>query len=141
MQAGHYRPLSHAHFFTFQTSFLIPSDYVHKCCIQRISHINRHPSTVLIRTGNIVERNIEARLYNRCCSGIAISIIYYVCVAVGIHHAMRLRSIVICGLSSCAVFFLISSTARFSKEKKLLNVNREFRIFYDFFLKYMSDIW
>jgi hypothetical protein len=41
-------------------------------------------------------------------------------VAVGIHHAMLMRRIVICGLSGCAVFFLISSTARFSKEKKII---------------------
>jgi len=56
------------------------------------------------------------------------NITYSACVfvALGVQHAMRLRHIVICGLSGCAVFFnIISQTARYSKEKnKLLNMTR-----------------
>jgi hypothetical protein len=42
-----------------------------------------------------VQREIEARLYNHCCSGKTISIIYseLVFVALDIHHAVRIRPI------------------------------------------------
>ena len=52
-----------------------------------------------------------ARSCKHCCSGKAISGTYseYVFVALGIQHAMRVRHIVICGLSGSTTFFNIIS--------------------------------
>jgi len=65
----------------------------------------------LTRQAMYVQRNIEVRPDNHCCKGKAISITYseYVFVALGTQHAMRLRYIVACGLSGCAVFFHVTS--------------------------------
>ena len=56
-----------------------------------------------------VSRSIEARSCNGSCSGKAISVTYSVCLCVcvtlGIQHAMRMRRIVICGLSGSTIFF------------------------------------
>ena len=56
------------------------------------------------------ERNIEARLCNHCCSGKAVSVTYSDCVfvALGVHHAMRMRHIVISGLPGSTIFFHVS---------------------------------
>jgi len=52
-------------------------------------------------------RNAEARSRNRCCRPKAINITYSagVSVALVIQHAMRMRHIVTCGLSSSTIFF------------------------------------
>ena len=61
-----------------------------------------------------MERNAEERSCNNC-SGKAINITYSVnvcvrvCVTLGIQHAMRMRHIVIRGLSGSAEFFQIIS--------------------------------
>jgi hypothetical protein len=56
-----------------------------------------------------VECKVEARSYNYCCSGKAISITYFQCVfvALGIEHAMRVHNTVIRGLSGSTIFFHI----------------------------------
>ena len=61
--------------------------------------------------------------------GKAVSVTYSECVFVDldIQHAMRMRRIVVCGLSGSTVFFhIIPQTAWFSKKKKLLNTKRVF---------------
>jgi len=63
------------------------------------------------------KRNIKTRSRNNFCRRKNISITYSECVfvALGIQRAMRMRHIVICGPSGCAIFFhIVSSKARFS---------------------------
>ena len=65
-------------------------------------------------------------LINSLSSCITLVLYIYKCVFVALHiqHAMRMRRIVICGLSLSAVFFhIISQRSRF-KKKKLFNIGR-----------------
>jgi len=54
-----------------------------------------------------VKRNNEVCLCNDCCNVKAICITYSECLSVAlvIHHAMRKRHVVFCGLSGSTVFF------------------------------------
>jgi hypothetical protein len=54
-----------------------------------------------------VLRNIQARACNHCCSGQAMSITYceYVFVALVLQRAMRMRRILICGLTHSTNLF------------------------------------
>ena len=58
-----------------------------------------------------VQRNTEARSQNRSCRGKDVTFTYYesMSVAVVIQHAMRMRRIVICGLSGSTIFVHIIS--------------------------------
>ena len=71
---------------------------------------------LIIRTRQLVQvqRNIEARSCNHCCSVKAINITYSdysecVFVALVIQHALHMRLIFICGLSNSIGFFHIFS--------------------------------
>jgi hypothetical protein len=75
--------------------------------------------------------NIDARSYNHCCSGKAISVTYCGCVSVayGFQHAMCMCHIVICGISVSMVFlfshFLINGMIfekKSTEQKMCLNV-------------------
>jgi len=58
------------------------------------------------------KRHFEASSYNDCCSGEALNIITYcecVFIASGIQREMRMRHIVICGLTASTTFFYIIS--------------------------------
>ena len=59
------------------------------------------------KTGNVLQRNTEARSCNHCWRGRVISITYTVCVfgALGIQRAVRMHHIVVCGMSGSATFF------------------------------------
>jgi len=73
------------------------------------------------KTGNEVRCNIEARSFNHCCSGKAISITYSECVflVLGIQNATRMHNIIIFDLSGSTAFFTLSHK-RMIFEKKLL---------------------
>jgi len=79
-----------------------------------------------------VQRNVEARSCNHCCSWKTMNIMYSECVSVafGVHHAKRMRLIILSSVARPAltvIFHIISWTARFSKNY-LLNTKCVLRV-------------
>jgi len=87
------------------------------------------------------ERNNEARSCNHCCSGKAIGSTYSECVFVVLvtQHAKLMRSVVICGLSGCTLFFPRLINGTISGKKKLLYIKCFFFIFSTTFVREISD--
>ena len=85
----------------------------------------------------------EARSWNRCSNGKAVSITYSDCVFVArvIQHSKRMRHVVISGLSGSTTFFhIISQTARYPhpSPKKVTVHKMCFHFLYNFCRKHFS---
>ena len=67
------------------------------------------------------DRHCTYNSCNNCCCGEAISVTYSECVSVAsvVKHAMRMRHIVICGLSRSTIFSQISHKLRGFRKKKV----------------------
>ena len=69
-----------------------------------------------------MQRNIEARSCNHCCSGKAIHVTYpeSVFVAAGIQHAICKPHISICGLSCSTIFSTLAQNRHNEKKKRVI---------------------
>ena len=97
-------------FFHFSLEFLkLIQELKHSACLT--IHGDKIRMSLLTRQAMYVQRSIDARACNHCCSEKAMSIKYYDCVyvALGILYAMRMCHIVMCSLSGPTVFFHIIS--------------------------------
>jgi hypothetical protein len=95
------------------------------------AHTHTHTHTHTHNTGKLLQRNIQARSCNHCCSGKAVSITYSECVsiALGTQNAMRISHIVVCNpLGSTIFFHIIPYRERFSKTYCIQNTCFDFLI-------------
>ena len=85
-----------------------------------------------------VQRNIDVRSCNHCCSGKAISITYSECafLALGTQKAMRMCHTVIYGLPRSSIFF-----QHYLKNRTILYFLYNFCIKHFLFWEEMSEIW
>jgi hypothetical protein len=86
-----------------------------------------------------VQRNIEGRSYDHICSGKSIIFTYseFVFVALFIRDALRMRHIIICGLSgSTKIFHIILLTARFKRKVTKHKMSFYFLYNYNYCLKF-----
>jgi len=88
-----------------------------------------------------VQRNIEARSCEHCCSGKAIIITYseFVFVVFAIQHEMRMSRIILAYVACLDIqYFRTTSLKRHDFRKNLSNVNIFFYFLYNISPKYFS---
>jgi len=93
-----------------------------------------------------VQRNTEARSFNHCCSGKAVSITYSesVFVALDIQHAMRIRRVTLSSVAWPTLQFFFSTLSHKrhdfrKKKKKVIEHKLCFNFLYNFCLKHFSQ--
>ena len=96
------------------------------------------------KKGNVLQRNIDGRSRDHCCRGKAMSVTYseLVFVALVIHHAKRMRHVVLASVAIPAVqhFPTLSKKKKkghdFREKKKVTENKMCVLIFYNFFPKH-----
>jgi len=85
-------------------------------------------------------RNIEAHSWDYWFRGKSLSIAYSECVFVAlvIRHAMRMRHIVICGVSGCTIFSHFISSKGAILKKEVMEHKMCVLIFYTTFARHVS---
>ena len=84
----------------------------------------------------LLSRNVEEHSCNHCCNGKAVSITYSECVflVLGVQHTMRMRHIIIRGLSGSTNF-----GTNFGGGKKFIVHKMCFRLLYKFSCKFLNS--
>jgi len=103
--------------------FAARSALSHCCSVRLVFVLNYICSQQWTRHAMYASRDTEALSCNRWYGGKAISITYAECafVVFGIEHAIRMRNIIVCGLSGSSIFSTLFHDFR---KKMLLNKKR-----------------